>query len=56
MSNDMKKKWDSATLISAVIVLIVYVLVFIAEQTVPATSMLFTVLKKALPTRWWPCP
>ena len=47
MSNSLtKKKIDSATIISAVIVLCLYVAVFIAEQFVPATSMLFTVLKK----------
>ena len=41
-----KKKIDSATIISAVIVLALYVAVFIAEQFIPATSMLFTVIKK----------
>ena len=41
-----KKKIDSATIISAVIVACIYVAVFIAEQFIPATSMLFTVLKK----------
>ena len=47
MSNSLtKKKIDSATIISAVIVLCLDVAVFIAEQFVPATSMLFTVLKK----------
>ena len=47
MSNNLqKKKIDSATILSAVIVLAVYALVFLAEQTLPATSMLFTVLKK----------
>ena len=47
MSNDLsRKKIDSATIISAVIVLCLYVAVFIAEQFMPATSMLFTVLKK----------
>ena len=47
MSNSLtKKKIDSATIISAVIVLCLYVAVFVAEQFVPATSMLFTVLKK----------
>jgi len=47
MSNSLKnKKIDSATILSAVIVLCLYVAVFIAEQLVPATSMLFTVLKK----------
>ena len=47
MSNSLtKKKIDSATILSAVIVLCLYVAVFIAEQFIPATSMLFTVLKK----------
>lgn len=41
-----KKKWDSATVITAVIVACVYALVFVAEQTIAPTSMLFTVLKK----------
>ncbi len=41
-----RKKIDSATIISAVIVLALYVAVFVAEQFIPATSMLFTVLKK----------
>ena len=45
-NNIQKKKMDSATLISAAIVLAFYVAVFIAEQALPATSMLFTVLKK----------
>ena len=48
MSNSIssRKKIDSATIISAVIVACIYVAVFVAEQFVPATSMLFTVLKK----------
>ncbi len=47
MSNSLqKKKVDSATIISAVIVLALYALVFVAEQIIPPTSMLFTVLKK----------
>ncbi|MBQ6804974.1 MAG: branched-chain amino acid ABC transporter permease [Clostridia bacterium] len=37
-------KWS--TIISALVILLVYAAVFIAEQTLPATSMLFTVLKK----------
>ena len=41
-----KKKLDSATIISAAIVACIYLAVFIAEQFIPATSMLFTVLKK----------
>ena len=40
------KKMDSATIISAAIVALLYVAVFVAEQFIPATSMLFTVLKK----------
>ncbi len=48
MSNTIsqRKKMDSATIISAVVVACVYVAVFIAEQLLPSTSMLFTVLKK----------
>lgn len=46
MSNLQKKKMDSATLITAAIVLCLFVAVFIAEQTIAPTSMLFTVLKK----------
>ena len=47
MSNSInKKKIDSATIISAAIVACIYVAVFVAEQFIPATSMLFTVLKK----------
>ena len=48
MSNSIssRKKVDSATIISAVIVACIYVAVFVAEQFIPATSMLFTVLKK----------
>ena len=41
-----KKKIDSATIITAAIVVCLYVAVFVAEQIIPATSMLFTVLKK----------
>ncbi len=41
-----RKKIDSATVVSAVIIACVYVAVFIAEQLLPPTSMLFTVLKK----------
>ena len=41
-----RKKIDFATIITAAIVLALYVLVFIAEQFIPSTSMLFTVLKK----------
>ena len=47
MNNSLtKKKVDSATLITAAIVLCLYVAVFIAEQFIAPTSMLFTVLKK----------
>ena len=47
MSNSLnRKKVDSAAILSAVIVLCVYAAVFIAEQTIAPTSMLFTVLKK----------
>ena len=48
MSNSIsqRKKIDSATIISAAIVLCIYVAVFIAEQFISPTSMLFTVLKK----------
>ena len=47
MNNSItKKKIDSATIISAAIVLCVYVAVFVAEQFIAPTSMLFTVLKK----------
>ena len=45
-ANLTKKKIDSATIISAVIVACIYVAVFIAEQFIPSTSMLFTVIKK----------
>ena len=40
------KKPDRATIISIVIIALVYVLAFVLEQVMPATSMLFTVLKK----------
>ena len=40
------KKLDPAILISAGIILAVYVAVFVLEQIMPPTSMLFTVLKK----------
>ena len=47
MNNQLtKKKIDSATILSAVIVVCLYVAVFIAEQLIAPTSMLFTVLKK----------
>lgn len=40
------KKLDRATIISIVIICMVYVLAFVLEQVIPASSMLFTVLKK----------
>ena len=40
------KKIDCATIVSAAIVLALYVAVFVAEQFISPTSMLFTVLKK----------
>ena len=47
MNNSLnRKKVDSATIITAAIVVCLYVAVFVAEQIIPATSMLFTVLKK----------
>ncbi len=46
MTEIKRKKLDSATVISIVIVLALYVAVFVAEQFIPATSMLFTVIKK----------
>ena len=46
MSNDIRKKTDPTTVITAAIIACIYVAVFVAEQIVPATSMLFTVLKK----------
>ena len=46
MSKNSTRKIDSATVITIAIVVILYVAVFIAEQIIPATSMLFTVLKK----------
>ncbi len=46
MNNTTKKKADPAIFFSAVVVLCIYAAVFIAEQTIAPTSMLFTVLKK----------
>ena len=40
------KKINSSTLWSALVIVLVYAGVFIAEQSLPSTSMLFTVLKK----------
>ena len=42
----MKNTNKRGAIISAIIILAIYVGVFVAEQLVPATSMLFTVLKK----------
>ena len=48
MNNSItKKKWDSATWITLIIIACVYLAVFILEQFMPATSMLFTVVKKS---------
>ncbi len=44
--NIVKQKLNRGTLISAGIILAVYAAVFVLEQIVPPTSMLFTVLKK----------
>lgn len=41
-----KKALDPAKLWTAVIILLIYAGVFVAEQFIPATSMVFTVLKK----------
>ncbi len=41
-----KKKPDSGVVLSAVLILAVYAAVFVLEQVLPPTSMLFTVLKK----------
>lgn len=42
----MKKKFDLPRFLTVVIIIAVYAAVFVAEQNMPATSMLFTVLKK----------
>ena len=42
----MKKKNNTPVIITLVLVALVYVAVFVAEQLLPANSMLFTVLKK----------
>ena len=42
----MKKKFDLPRILTVVIIIAVYAAVFVAEQNMPATSMLFTVLKK----------
>ena len=41
-----KKKPDAGVVLSAVLILAVYAVVFVLEQVLPPTSMLFTVLKK----------
>ena len=46
MTKKMTRRPSRATIISFIIILAVYVLVFVAEQVLPPTSMLFTVLKK----------
>ena len=46
MSNLQKKKWGRPQLLSLFIIVALYVAVFVAEQVIPSTSMLFTVLKK----------
>ncbi len=47
MSNNLtRKKIDSATILTAAVIACIYIAVFVAEQFIPATSMLFTVLKK----------
>ena len=47
MKDLQRKKIDSATLVTGAIVLTVLLASFIAEQFMPSTSMLFTVLKKS---------
>ena len=42
----MKKKLDLPHLFTVLIIAAVYAVVFIMEQTMPPTSMVFTVLKK----------
>lgn len=51
MQNNVKstpraKKLDRGVLLTAIIVFVIYVAVFVLEQIMPPTSMLFTVLKK----------
>ena len=46
MQKQGKKSINGATWVSLCLIVLVYVLVFIAEQVLPPTSMLFTVLKK----------
>ena len=46
MQKQGKKSISGATWVSLCLIVLVYVLVFIAEQVLPPTSMLFTVLKK----------
>ncbi len=41
-----RKKLDRATIITLIILVIIYALAFILEQVIPSSSMLFTVLKK----------
>ena len=42
----MKKKSNKPMVITLCLVAVIYVAVFVAEQIIPSTSMLFTVLKK----------
>ena len=46
MTKKMTRRPSRAAIFSFIIILAVYILVFVAEQVLPATSMLFTVLKK----------
>ena len=41
-----RKKLDQGTVVTIVIISLIYVLAFVLEQVIPASSMLFTVLKK----------
>lgn len=41
-----KKKPDAGVVLSAILIIAVYAVVFVLEQVLPPTSMLFTVLKK----------
>ena len=42
----MKKKLDFPHILTVLIIIVIYAAVFVAEQILPPTSMLFTVLKK----------
>ena len=41
-----KKRLDKGTMITIIVVAVIYALAFVLEQVMPSTSMLFTVLKK----------